>query len=455
MKPCFNKYLAFFIPLFLVMASTGCKKYLEAKPDKKLVIPSTIQDVQALLDFSNRLNERDPGAGEISADDYYLTSNDFDILSEDEKRVHTWQPDHLFSSFSNDWSVCYDMAYTANSVLQALVSIERTPANHTAWDNAKGQALFIRGRSFLQLVTLWAKAYDPATASATFGIPLRLTTDFNEPSVRATLQQSYDQVLADLKGSVPLLPLTSIGFYRPSKPAAHALLARTFLFMRDYANGYKYADSCLQLNNKLIDYNSLDITAYFPIPQFNDEIIFETNIPLPVVLDYGLAKIDTILYKLYEENDLRKHILFYDNGNGTYSFQGNYSGYNNLFAGIATDEVYLTRAECNARLGNKDAAMLDLNALIVKRWKTGTFQSFTASDASDALNIILVERRKELLMRGLRWMDIKRLNKEGRNITLQRIINGQTYTLHPNDLRYALPIPEAVIELSGMQQNER
>ncbi|SEM08104.1 hypothetical protein SAMN05216436_101351 [bacterium A37T11] len=56
-------------------------------------------------------------------------------------------------------------------------------------------------------------------------------------------------------------------------------------------------------------------------------------------------------------------------------------------------------------------------------------------------------------MRGLRWMDIKRLNKEGANITLTRNLNGQIYTLPPNDPRFALPIPEDVIDLSGMQQN--
>jgi hypothetical protein len=76
-------------------------------------------------------------------------------------------------------------------------------------------------------------------------------------------------------------------------------------------------------------------------------------------------------------------------------------------------------------------------------------------DATEALNIILIERRKELLMRGLRWMDIKRLNKEDAGIVMKRTINGQTYTLLPNDLRYSFPIPEDVISLSGMQQNPR
>jgi hypothetical protein len=87
--------------------------------------------------------------------------------------------------------------------------------------------------------------------------------------------------------------------------------------------------------------------------------------------------------------------------------------------------------------------------------KTGTFIPATAPDAATALALIITERRKELLFRGLRWMDIKRLNKEGANIILTRVVNNTTYKLMPNEKRYALPIPEYTISISGMPQNPR
>jgi starch-binding outer membrane protein, SusD/RagB family len=79
----------------------------------------------------------------------------------------------------------------------------------------------------------------------------------------------------------------------------------------------------------------------------------------------------------------------------------------------------------------------------------------TVSSPLGVLPLIEAERKKELVWRGLRWGDLKRYNKEGQNITLTRLLNGQTITLAPNDLRYVLPIPQYEINLSGIAQNPR
>ena len=165
--------------------------------------------------------------------------------------------------------------------------------------------------------------------------------------------------------------------------------------------------------------------------------------------------IDTILYKTYNTNDLRLQ-LFFKVSSGVNTYKGSYGGSSTFFNGLTTDELYLIRAECYARLNNKDAALSDLNALLVKRWKTGTFVPYTAASADEALKVILHERRKELIYRGLRWMDLRRLNQDSRFAAiLQRNLNGIIYTLPPNDPKYVLPIPDLVIQLSGIEQNAR
>jgi hypothetical protein len=257
--------------------------------------------------------------------------------------------------------------------------------------------------------------------------------------------------------------LPDVAFYkvRPAKPAAYALLSRLYLVMQDYPNALLYADSCLKKVDSILNYNTLVSTVNFPIPALNREVIFQATLGDDLQAGLGVnCIVDSTLYRSYDNNDLRKTLFYKTGTTGQINFVGTYTGgtassVSKAFGGIATDELYLTRAECYARTGNVAAALNDLNKLMIARWKTGTFVPFTAANADEALAIILRERRKETPFRGLRWLDLRRLNSEGANITLTRILNGEKYTLPPNDPKYALPIPPDVITISGMPQNDR
>jgi hypothetical protein len=440
---------------FIIATQPSCKKYLTAKPDKALAVPSALQDLQALLDDFIDVNSNDAAATVQSVDDFYVTDNDYNTISDNQARqLYTWGTEAVFASFPNDWSYEYDKVNIANTILDNLDAIERTAANATEWDNVKGQALLLRARSFQIIAWIWAKAYDPSTASTDLGIPLRLHADFNIPSVRATLRETYDRIISDYKQCIPLLPQTPVHVLRASKPAAYALLARTYLSMRDYDNCGLYTDSCLNLFSYLLDYNSLNASASYPVKRYNNEVIMDERISVPNLFVGTKAKIDTLLYQSYTASDLRKTI-FFKNNNGFYTFKGSYEGVSAMFSGIATDEVILMKAECLARKDNTNGAMDALNSLLVTRWKSGYFVPLTAVDANNALAIILQERRKELIRRGLRWMDIKRLNKEGAGITMKRTVEGKMYSIVPNSPRYAFPIPDDIIRFTGMEQNPK
>lgn len=450
-----KKYLFLMLPLLsLALVLISCKKYLERKPDKSLVIPSTVADVQALLDSYDKMNMNCPLIAEGSSDNYYLTDADFNALTAQRyKDLYTWGEEIVSNTYPNDWSNSYDPVYYTNIALETLPNIERNKQNGQSWDNAKGSALFFRAKCFLSTVTLWAKSYDSSKAATDPGIPLRLSSDFNIPSTRASVQETYTQVINDLKNAIPLLPETPAHVFRPSKAAAYALLSRTFLYVQDYAKAGKYADSALMLHNYLLDFNTLNAAANAPIARFNPEVIIHFTASS---LSFIRNRIDSVLYSSYDKNDLRKLVFFKKNvTDDSYSFKGSYDGSTAMFCGIATDEMLLTRAECSARAGDIVNAMNDLNTLLQKRWKTGTYIPYTAQNSAAALDLILTERRKELLLRHLRWADIKRLNVAGAGIVLTRKLNGQFITLPPNDNRYALPIPSIVIAMTGMEQNQR
>jgi len=451
--------------LLPVLVLFGCKKFLDEKPNKSDIVPTKLDDLQTLLDNSRgAMNSRSAAAySELVADNYYVTTSSWQSMeASDLNRVHA--ENYIWGNIPHDvyWSYPYlGPIYYSNIVLDGLPDIKVNSDEVDLYNSIKGSALFYRAFAFWQIAQLFSKPYSSAN-SDDWGIVLRLTSNVSEKAPRATIQQTYDKIISDLKTAADLLP-TSVPFAtRPCKAAAYAALARTYLSMGDYSNAGHYADLALQQKNTLVDYNNLVPVGNPPIPSLNTEVIFHNYSPTPVIFSTTNHKIDSNLYRSYNANDLRKTIFFKlgtGTNAGTYTFRGSYNGtlqVNSVFDGLATDELFLIRAECFARAGNKDAALTDLNTLMQKRWKNGNWIPFSASDATTALTMILSERRKELVFRGLRWSDIRRLNVEGANITLTRVVAGNVYTLPPNDLRSVMLIPSGEIQYnSRISQNPR
>ncbi len=464
-------YLLAFI-LFITIES--CKKtdFLSGKPDQGLITPQTLEEFQSLLDNVGVMNGTvgsgvTPAFGEVGADNYYFhTSQPLPVYLALEQ-IYKWK-DHIVSNIRFlDWDIPYRAIFYSNVVLDGLSTLDAASSKTDAYNNVKGSALFFRSLMFHQLAQVFAVPYDKATASADLGLPLKLLSDINERPSRATVKQTYDRIIADLQTAKNLLPSTPLYKTRPSKPAVSGLLARVYLSMNNYDSAWKYANECLGVYNTLIDFNDNSVVNFSGSPgikqTYNAEIILYTNMLnaqiSAIMPNASSTRVDSVLYNSYSNDDLRKQV-FFSNANPVNTgnnFKGSYaSSTNALFSGIAVDEVYLIRAECYARSGNVTEAMNDLNTLLLKRWKQGYFTPFTASSPAEALSKILIERRKELVFRGLRWTDLRRLNKLGANITLTRNFGGETFTLAPNDKRYTYLIPVEIMDFNpNWPQNPR
>jgi hypothetical protein len=210
-----------------------------------------------------------------------------------------------------------------------------------------------------------------------------------------------------------------------------------------------------------LDYSLLP-TGQFYVGAFNKEVLYHDEMSGSEMNNFHASStlVDPSLFNSYADDDLRKTIFFFVNPtSSTITFKGNYNNSNfQIFGGIANDELYLIRAECYARTGDATNAMKDLNDLLRTRWKKDSdgntlFTDLTAADAAEALDLVLEERKKELLYRGLRWADLRRLNQEtDRQVTITRTVADKTYTLEPNDYRYTFPLPTNVLELGGQEQ---
>ena len=452
--------------LLSVIVATGlsCKKdFLEKRPDKAIVVPEKAEDLQALLDNLSVMNLT-PFYQVVGSDDLKISDAGFLALSKSLRNAYTWQENTFEGlTLTEDWLYPYRQVFYSNIVLDAL----KNKPEDGIYKLLKGQALFFRAHAVFQLSQVFAQPYRAATAVSVPGIPYPLSSDVNLRPGRKTLSFTYDQMLTDLETATQLLDNTSVIKSRPSKVAALALTARIQLIMSDFKKADKFAADALLINPELIDYNTLTarITSGshpFPVvlPSGNVEVLFYTALPTNGYLISSTTSAtvaDPLLFSSYNDNDLRRPIFYVQRSDGRINFKGSYSGSitgSTFFAGLATDELYLIRAECHARQNNVPAAMELLNGLMIKRWLKGSFVPFTASTSEEALKLILTERRKELVTRGLRWSDLRRLNLEpALAVDLTRTVNGSTFTLEAGHSRYVLPIPNEEIAGSGIEQN--
>lgn len=453
-----NTFLLLLVAAFISQQGCNKKEFLEKIPDSELLIPTTLEDCRRLLD-NERVMSETPVLGELSADNFYLPVSFWQNLNTKERNGYTWSKDvYNGEGAIGDWDKPYQQVFYANVVREALLEFPEGDRN-SEWHDLYGSALFIRAYAFYNLAQVFAPPFDPNISNDDNlrGIPLRTESDIANPVSRATVKATYEQILDDLDTAVKHLPpqLPSNFRNRPSRPAAYALLARVCLSKRSYDQALLYADSSLSLYNTLMSYSAPGAS---PFSKTNAEVLYQsrllstTSVLKSVVVSSCL--VDTGLYRSYNTNDLRKTLYFSVNAMGAIP-RISYTGSIFLFSGLATDEVYLIKAECLARSGRFNEGMEVLNTLLQKRWGNVPYVPLTADNKEDALNLILTERRKELVFRGLRWTDLRRFNKEGRIITLKRNLSGTIHELPPNHINYVLPIPDDAMAGTNMIQNPR
>lgn len=332
------------------------------------------------------------------------------------------------------WLDGYNAINRTNNVLSALAKVGETNRG-----NAEGQARFIRGALYFELVKAFGKSWNDGTPTANPGVPLVLTptTSVTDVDYRArnTVAEVYTQVLDDLTKAESLLPATqSGGTGFATKGAAAAILARVYLQQQNYAAARDAANRVITSGTYTLKDNFVDV--------FNDatntsEIIFkiivtdqdganDMNTFYASSLNQGRGdvRVQTKFRQLYTTGDTRG-TFFNTAGQNTFT-----SKFNDQYGDVPVvrlAEMYLVRAEANLRLGTTTGAtpLADIN-LIRARAKAA---ALTTVD----LATILLERRLELAFEGQQLPDIKRTA-------------GTVGTVAYNANNLVLPIPQREID---------
>lgn len=446
----------YFIVTFLFL-QWGCTSFLEEKPERTLALADGLKELQAILDYEVGMNQNYPAAGDIASPYFYLTVADWSARTEITREIYSWNE---IADNSQDWHNAYTRIFYANVVLDQIDDVVLKGEREQDRTEIKGSALFFRGWNFFQLSQIYTPPYIDDNEHK-WGIPLRLGADINIVTERSTIKETFNQILLDLKYASQTLPERTVVPTRPSRAAAYAALSIVYLTLEEFVTAEKYADSCLMLQSDLIDYNFVDGGSVNPFLIFNEEVIFHaTMFGTSQVFYRNRAKVAKELFDTYDETDLRRTVFYSPQADGTFSFKGDYSGSSTSglpFYGIATDEIYLIKAECAARLEKNELALTYLNDFMRKRYDNDAFKAFNINDPLVILDKTIDERKKQLAFRGgVSWRDLRRLNRDERyRKKLIRQIGEDIYTLEPNDKRYAFLIPVSVVQMSGIQQNER
>lgn len=411
----------------------GCKKFLAEEPKKQASI-KTVDQLEALVDNATAFSTISSQTAAYSTDDTELTKALFKdnstAFSIDNMQYYVNSVDGVVNAASDAlWAGEFKKIFTANLILE---NIDQVTGDDVRRQRVKADAYFIRAYSYWVLANYYCAPYNAANLS-TLGLPLKKTVNYTESLKRATLQDTYDFIMADIAEAqkVAIDDVDSRRAWRVSKKAISAFLSRVYLFRGELDKSLEQANIALTSGTaKLVDYNTLlpGIAVSYNNPVATLKYVEQNDWAASKYLYWSEAYYTRYVYtgsqwfipssallNLYDtQNDLRYKSFMIPNGGRRFSVVTpatfRYTVYDDgrsIPEGPNVAEVLLNKAEVLARKGDFGAAMTQVNTLRQKRMSS--YIALTAVDKDEAIKKVLEERRRELPF-AMRWYDIRRFS---------------------------------------------
>lgn len=468
------KQLIYTCVLMCCVMCSSCNDYLDIVP-KGNKIPTTLADYEALLRDEYTIGQTPISNALYLLNDYYVTVSNLNSPTLT-RANYMWDETADRILLNNADESTYYQLYAAISSCNLIV--ENVPSATEATDAERAEVIayakVIRSLCYFVLANYYADTYDAATAGEKLSVPLITSANINAPSQQVTIQAIYDFIIQGVQEAIDGgLPEQSMTVLHPNLGAAYALLARVYLQMQNYSEALSYANLALEQNDQLYDWN-----AYYDEHRSTIENP-EDYTGLPTPTDYSYVEnyyfrcgngspnyttnelnIPVERAERFEEGDARflSRWKLYSQNQDTY-YRGVGNGYFN-WGGLTTTEVYLIKAECQARLaqgGDFTEAMNTLNAVRQTRIRPEVYQPLTASTLTEAIELIRRTKDNELIFSIVPFADARRFNQEGTYArTMTKTYEGETYTLRPDSHLWTMPFPAGAINNPGngsIQQN--
>ncbi len=452
-----NKYLAAI--LFTSVLATACEKRLDVFPyqsiaddkallsegDVKVTLIGAYDGAQAATVYGGDIMVLNELIG--NGENINFTGT-FAGLSDAYKA-------QMVANNSNALGTWRDSYSTINRINNVLSAVDKVTSSTAKKNSVEGEALFLRGSLYFELVKLFAKPVGDGDYATNPGVPLVLTPTGNvteaDYKARATVKAVYDQVIADLTKAESLLP-SSNGIYA-TKWSAAAQLSRVYLALKNYTEAGAAANRVITGSGKTLATEigknwftfinnggttpgeylfSMKVTAQDGTNSLNT-YFGRTISTFPGSAGRSDCKIKVAHFAQYETGDKRKDYFVLSGGN--YYSMKHLDRFGDVPV-VRLSEMYLTRAEANQRNTTSVGAtpLNDVNA-IRTRAGLAPLSAVTLAD-------ILKERKLELAFEGQFLPDAKRLQTS-------------VGTLAWNSPKLIMPIPQREMDVNKkLVQNE-
>lgn len=386
------------------------------------------------------------------------------------------------------WSNHYIVIKNYNVLIDALDQEQNVPSGSE--DLAKlvqGEAYFYRAEAYLNLVRHFSPDYDPDVDSE-YGVPVVLHYSLDERPARKSVHEVYTQIKKDLDSAAVRLAKVEgqLQSDYPTIDAVNALYARYYLDIEDFESAAASADAVISTNTYALSKDAAAFKAEFVDDSGSEAImqLYGSKAELPnsitaytglySSLDHGVAARPLFiptkkLVDAYGTSDLRKAWLsttdYYCDINGNYylgdfsifvKYLGNPALYSNIPNGAQMEkpymisEMYLIKAEAQARSNKIPAAKTTLNALQTLRGATTT---------TGTLKNVQNEWFRETVGDGMRLSCLKRWHighdaREGQPgaLNVNALMTGEPYNLRSlaeDDYHLIWPAPASQIRLNS------
>lgn len=409
------KYRKLFISAFVVLFFSGlfsCRKMIDINSpvgeltDDKIYTDNNTATSAALSMYSVFTNN-----GSLNIDAAVTPGISADELSDFNGTYLPFQINSIQVNNTTNaglWTMFYNIIYRANAIMEGLAKSSKVSGDVVR--TLTGEAKFMRAFYYFELVNMYGD------------VPLITSTDVtvNSKLGRTATTDVYAQIIKDLQDAQAVLPETYVTTerVRANKYAATALLARVYLYQKNWSDAEAQASLIIQqpqyqlkddLNEVFTKNNTeaiLQIWTTSGYTDLGDAFIGNRSSPAIYLNSGFMAGI--------EAGDQRrvKWIDSVNFNNKTYYFplkyknsiSNNITG-NEYYMLLRLGEQYLIRAEARAAQNNISGSQADLNKIRVR----ASLDSLVFTDQSDLLLAIEKERKVELFSEwGHRWFDLKR-----------------------------------------------